>query len=149
MGTMHLLNEIIEQADQMVKKMAKLSAENQHLNETLKECRLEVSQTLELLRHKEEEGLQKQALIEKLQHNLHEYELLINQLKGEKNDLKQQTEVLQKDIASLKSTHEKLHADYEMLRKEFNLLQTQIKSSMDKPPRKSAGRSGKKPKSSD
>lgn len=124
MNTHQLLQDVITQADQMVKELEMGRVMNRQLQENLEACRQEVKNTLDIVRAKEEEILIKQSLIEKLQLGLQDREHEINRLKLEKTEVVRRKEELEANI-------EELSKSYDELKNEFDTLKNQMQSLRD------------------
>lgn len=147
MDTSKLLSEVIEQADHMVKELEMLRAANRQLQDNLEGCRQEVSKTLEVLRSKEEEILQKQAFVEKLQMNLQDKEQEITRLRQEKSELARQKEEMIMEINLLRENYEKLKMDYHHLGQQLTEIKEEVERAQ-KTQKNKTGRLRKKPGSS-
>lgn len=126
MNTHQLLQDVITQADQMVKELEMGRVMNRQLQENLEACRQEVKNTLDIVRAKEEEILVKQSLIEKLQLSLQDREHEINRLKLEKTEVVRRKEELEANIEELRKSYDELKNDFDALKNQMQSLRHEI-----------------------
>ncbi|MEJ5303822.1 MAG: hypothetical protein HPY80_00060 [Bacteroidales bacterium] len=126
MNTHQLLQDVITQADQMVKELEMGRVMNRQLQENLEACRQEVKNTLDIVRAKEEEILVKQSLIEKLQLSLQDREHEINRLKLEKTEVVRRKEELEANIEELSKSYDELKNDFDTLKNQMQSLRDEI-----------------------
>ncbi|MGC8865939.1 MAG: hypothetical protein ACP5O2_09500 [Bacteroidales bacterium] len=147
MNTERLLQEITEQADQVIKEREELRNTTQRLQNDLESCKRELGLTLDKLRNREEEIFHKQASIEKLQAQMLERELDINRLRQEKTELNKSLESANLKIQDLERQIQAIHAEKETLSQQVADLQKKFlalreKSQKARPARKK-GNNGK------
>lgn len=144
MSTERLLQEITEQADQLIREREELRKTIQQLQNDLASCKAELTLTLGMLRTKEEEILQKQASIEKLQAQLLQREQDINRLRLEKSELNKSLEASDRSLRETEHKLDMIQAEKENLLRQVADLQSEImllkaKESSSKPGRKAGG----------